>query len=349
MTAANAHSLEISGSPPAPLAADEPVLRAVFGTGRSGSTWLGALLNSHPDVAYRFEPFHRIKNNPCIREARAKVEAGTFTQSDIPTIYDALLTATPLTEKPPFFPKRFGRTFGRKLAWPLARRVGLARRVFEAMYTPPMGVPLIFKEVNLELLMIKFLEQTTTRVVYLVRHPGACVASFLAGQSAGLMPVRRFKLLPELLRTHDAALADRYESRVDSLSDCQRNALLWRIDIERAYAAVEGHSRAKIVAYEALCREPASITRATLEFFDIPYDEQVERFLQASTRPRPSHRFVRADIFANSYFSVFRDPSESMDRWRSKLSNEHKDEISEVVSDSAAFKAFAELGSWGEF
>ena len=36
-------------------------------TGRCGSTWLGAMVSSHPEVAYLFEPFHRLsKTQPAI-------------------------------------------------------------------------------------------------------------------------------------------------------------------------------------------------------------------------------------------------------------------------------------------
>ncbi|MDJ0687655.1 MAG: hypothetical protein QNJ41_04015 [Xenococcaceae cyanobacterium MO_188.B32] len=34
---------------------------ALFGLGRSGTTWLGAIVASHPEILYRFEPFHRLQ------------------------------------------------------------------------------------------------------------------------------------------------------------------------------------------------------------------------------------------------------------------------------------------------
>jgi hypothetical protein len=47
-----------------------PRIMGIFGTGRSGSSWLGSIIDSHPQVAYRFEPFHRLKQNPTIFKAR---------------------------------------------------------------------------------------------------------------------------------------------------------------------------------------------------------------------------------------------------------------------------------------
>ena len=36
-------------------------LGAIFGTGHSGTTCLGSIISSHPNIAYRFEPFHRLE------------------------------------------------------------------------------------------------------------------------------------------------------------------------------------------------------------------------------------------------------------------------------------------------
>ena len=71
----------------APAAAAQPPLFGLFGTGRSGTTWLGTILDAHPDIAYRFEPFHRAKNDPQLKplkqrfingEASDKIAFGKF-------------------------------------------------------------------------------------------------------------------------------------------------------------------------------------------------------------------------------------------------------------------------------
>ena len=51
-------------------------LAGVFGTSRCGSTWLGSIIASHPEVAYRFEPFHRRKKEAVFLSLRKRIEAG---------------------------------------------------------------------------------------------------------------------------------------------------------------------------------------------------------------------------------------------------------------------------------
>ncbi|MGL6343136.1 MAG: hypothetical protein ACRC80_28855, partial [Waterburya sp.] len=83
-----------------------PKLGGIFGTGRCGTTWLGAMVSSHPDVAYRFEPFHRLKKSKiAIATALEKIRAEDFSAQDLNLIYQALLPAYPEVEKPPFFAK----------------------------------------------------------------------------------------------------------------------------------------------------------------------------------------------------------------------------------------------------
>ena len=79
---------------------------SIFGTGRSGTTWLGAMVSSHPEIAYRFEPFHRLgATQPAVEEALETIRSNEFSYKDLSSVYQALLPAYPQAEKPPFFPK----------------------------------------------------------------------------------------------------------------------------------------------------------------------------------------------------------------------------------------------------
>ena len=108
-------------------------LGAIFGAGRSGTTWLGSVVSSHPDVAYRFEPFHRLENrNNHLKEVRQKIESNSVSSQDLFLLYQALLPAAPEMEKQPFFSKTFERRFskGEQLLWPLARKSKIISDIF---------------------------------------------------------------------------------------------------------------------------------------------------------------------------------------------------------------------------
>jgi hypothetical protein len=167
---------------------------ALFGMERSGTTWLGAILASHPEIAYRFEPFHRLKDTkPQVRQLLEQIRAGEFGSSDLPQLYQALRPAYASCDKPPFFPKTY-RTLlpvGRSLLWNVARKNALVDTLFRTLYSP-QGTPLlIFKEVALGNVFRNLLQDTGIPMVYMMRHPCAVVWSIMRGQKVALMPVER--------------------------------------------------------------------------------------------------------------------------------------------------------------
>ena len=313
---------------------------ALFGMGRSGTTWLGALINSHPDVAYRFEPFHRLRNRPEVRRARELMESESFSDEDLPTVYKALLTADPMVEKPPFHSKSYFQAPGRYPLWVLSRKIKSMGKLFEKAYTPTSKPYLIFKEVTLAPLMEKILERTSASIVYLVRHPCGTVASLLKGQAEGHMPSERFALLKQLLEAHDPALLDRLgPDKIDDLSPARKNALIYRMEIERAVRALDEHKGGMLCVYENLCREPGKVTDEVFAHLGLSRSEQTATFVETSTNPKPNRR-------DNGYFAVIRSPLESMEKWRKQLSKEQIDEILEMLAESPAYQKCATLGRW---
>jgi hypothetical protein len=318
-------------------------LCGLFGSGRSGTTWLGSIINSHPDVAYRFEPLHKLMGVPRIDAARRLLKSDELDDARLAEVYAALIIAHPLVEKPPYFAKHHLRVPLHNWASPLGRSSVLGTWLFERLYTPTRQPTLVFKQVTMEPVLEAMLTRTNARAVYLVRHPCGVVASALAGQRSGMMPVGRLTVLDSLLRKHDAALAARTPP-VDSLSDLQKNALLWRIEVEQGVRACEASPNGQLVIYEALCRDPIGISRQVFDHLGLSFPDATLKFVESSVAGAGGAS--RSEPFIRSYFSVFRDPQESMNKWKTQLAPHEIRSILDMVEDS---EVFAKLGSQADW
>jgi hypothetical protein len=282
-----------------------PRMMGIFGTGRSGSSWLGSIIDSHPQVAYRFEPFHRLKQNPTIKKALQVLESKSLKESDLTLVYNALLSAHPKIERPPFFSKEYGLVWGKTWLRPLAMKFNGFDLLFQWLYTARNRPPIVFKEVTMEPVMANLLDHTSVPVVYLVRHPCAVVASTIRGQKQGVMPIGRHGVLAKLLQKHDPQLAEQYASQVERMDLLERDTLLWRIDVEKGLKAAREHSHALIVLYEALCDDPKAVSKRVFEHFRLDFSEQTVQFLEALDH-KIEHKRRFKEFGVQASFSVLR-------------------------------------------
>lgn len=319
-------------------------LMGIFGTNRSGSSWLGSILNTHPQVAYRFEPFHRLKEYPAFCEARELLESEQLTESDLAKVYKILLPARPKIDRPPFFPKIHEMTWGKTWLRPAGLQFKSLGYLFKKLYSPRNTPPLVFKEVTMEPMMQNLLARTTMKVVYLVRHPCGVVASTIKGQRAGVMPVGRHSVLDKLLIKHDPALAESLTTRWNQLGALDKETLLWRLDVEKGIAAAKSHPNALIVIYEDLCQRPEELTRQVFEHFKLDLTAQTLSFLENLSREKQPRGW--REIGINSYFSVVRNPAAMKNKWKQQMSAVDQQRVLGWVADSEAFQYCANLGRW---
>lgn len=317
----------------------------IFGTGRSGSTWLGSILNSQPEVVYRFEPFHRLRDRSELIGAITRGESEDLSDEVLRQVYSILIQADPAIEKPPFFHKDNIKP-GRDLLWPVARKLGIASRLFSHLYTPRGNPSLVFKEVDLESMMANMLHHTAIPVVYLIRHPFGVISSLLEGQAKNLMGKGRMRILESLMRNHDPALADRYADKLAGLSPAQLNALLWRIDVEKAWLCMRENQQGQLLYYEDLCKNTEERVREVFRHFEIEFVDQVEEFISKSTGSNLNSPAGLNELTQNSYFSVFRDPVESMNKWKDKLEKNDRDEIMGIFAESEIIELYFSQGYW---
>ena len=322
-------------------------LAGVFSTGRSGSTWLGALVSSHPDVAYRFEPILRPRGQARrTREAIELLHAPGISDADLSSIREGLLVSDTFSDKPPFRSGTWRRTLLNAVkvpAWAVCRTFPALSPPYRRWFTPNRGL-VVFKMVAHEATFARLRVQTRIPLVYLVRHPAAMVASLLEGQRRGLMPSGRASVIRQFLADNAPALAARYSDRVDAMDAHEHEALLWRWSVEACIGEAAPSGRAvHVVFYENLCRSTRDEVERTLRFLSLELTAGVERFIEETTRP--SRRGIR-EIGIHRYFSVFRDPTKSVDRWRKTITREQQADIVSLVEESPVYRMGRERARW---
>lgn len=318
---------------------------AIFGPGRSGTTWLGSMINAHPDVAYRFEPFTRQKRHPAILKCKSELAQGHLTSETKDALYHHLLRADPITDKPPFFDKSFGmRKTGKLWAWRAARGMPPLRGIYSAFYGPKDGTAVVLKDVASKTAS-QVIRGSNIPVVYLARHPCGAVASHVAGQRRGKMPSGRVNVFDSLLLKHDPELHSRLEGRLQSMNEYERNAIIWRINVETVMRSVASTERVMFVIYEHLCDDPVAHVAKILNHFGLSFPDGAERYVASfvqSGAPISNALQDRGD----KYFSVFRDPKQQRDIWKSRLSKEDQTAIINLVADSKPVQRLAAIGGW---
>lgn len=319
-------------------------LMGIFGTGRSGSSWLGSIIDSHPQVAYRFEPFHRLKDYSPISQARQLLLAEKLQASDLTQIYQALLPAHPVLERPPFFPKNYGFTLGKAWVRVLTRKSTMLQPLFKWLYTTNTQPPIVFKEVTEERIMLQLLARTVTPIVYLVRHPCAVTLSTVTGQKQQVMPTGRHNILDKILKRHDPALFDQYTEKLEMMDLLEKEALLWRIDVEKGISATQTYENALLVIYENLCDNPLTIAKQVFTHFGLDFSSQTSDYLNALTQSEPSETLHEFGV--KSYFSVNKNPALMKDKWKQKMTSADQQRVLSLVQSSDAFQLCATLGKW---
>jgi len=322
---------------------------ALVGPARSGTTWAGTIIDSSPEVIYRFEPFHRMSAvNLEFRQWFDRLKNQEVTGENLRRIYEILLAAHPLTDKAPFFQVKSYplRTFGRRQIWPLARVLRGADWVYRAAYSPPPGPPVVFKEVTFIKPLRNLLERTSMPVVYLVRHPCATVLSEVRGLSERHLRTRQ-RRVRELLIEHAPWLVEQFPDVIGGSDIVSRTALLWRCEIEACVNVLRRSTTGMIMTYEQLAEDAHSRAPELFAHFGIQFAEQTKHFLDSLYELRAHGAGgPRRTGWGKKYFSIYRNPREERDSWKRRISAEDRKKIESIVQGSPAIEHCAALGHW---
>jgi hypothetical protein len=311
-----------------------PIL--LFGLPRSGTTWLGKIFDSHPDTVYRHEPdrYPRLEAIPrCPGAAevnRYKLDLQAFV-ANLPRLNSAVVTG-----KLPLFPKSYysplrhrvlqlgavAAKFGRSLHPDFPIVGARADRVRPA----PILVWKSIESLGRFGLIMRSLDNA--RGVHLIRHPCGQINSVLRGEGQAAFSDKTpsseyYGVFEALLKTPQATTRRLTLDALRRLTPEERLAWNWVLVNERAVAGAEGLGRARLIRYEDLCRAPLDSTRQLFQFTGLDWNEQTDNFVRQSTGSDKA-----------AYYSVFKNPIHSAERWREELSAEAIERITAVVANS---------------
>ncbi|WP_374573312.1 sulfotransferase [Phenylobacterium sp.] len=221
---------------------DMPVI-GLHGAPRSGTSWIGQIFNSAPEVAYRFQPFFAYAFHERADNAR--------TAGDL----DAILRDIALTDDAYIL-----QTGERRLA---QREVSFAKAAPQA---------LVYKEVRFHHLLPQLMEIDRFSGVGIVRDPIDVLSSWIKAP-------REFK--PEWsVEAEWRFAASKNGGRPEEFygyEGWKRAALLFE-DLQ-----AKAPRRFRILSYDALLDRPLATVTALFEALGLPMSGQVEAFVESST------------------------------------------------------------------
>ena len=306
----------------------------IIGPPRSGTSWMGKIFDSHPDVLYRHEPDIVLREPalpfliPPEEEERFVPIATNYAQRLL--LHRSLRSAGKL----PIFAKSY-----------YSKPVALAHDTLvhglkwleklSSRNISQLPVPDLFDLAAHPSLRIVIKSNTArgragvfrkampgARFIFLLRHPCAQIASELRGNRAGKLNVDPF--IDSTLTTPTAKRCGLRENELQSIPLAGQLAWHWVSLNEMALTALDGQENTRIAIYEDLCADP------------IPYAQDLLAFSRLGWSPQTEHFIRRSMSYSGTehYYSVFRNAMASVSKWRTELPEPDQRIILEIVRQS---------------
>jgi hypothetical protein len=323
-------------------AIDQEKLIFILGLARSGTSWLGKIFDSHPDVLYRHEPDIALRdlNIPAYCEPAVIPQHLDAMRSYVERLLDVRTVKT--SGSLPIFrkhyhgrvasPIRLGYALGLRAMEQLRPFASLASRIpvpdlVDHRHRP--SIRYVIKSVSaLGRAGLLAAALPRSRFVLILRHPCGEVASRLRAHSLGLAGKTGAMNHPWL-----GTISTRYgmtEARFHRLPLLEQYAWEWSILNEIALDQLPYGPRLKLIRYEDLCTETLCEAQDLMEFAGLGWDPQTERFIRDST----------AFSGRDRYYQVFKNSQAAMTRWRSELDPAKQRVIREISWHTRVGKLF---------
>ncbi len=271
----------------------------IFGTRRSGSTWLMELLESLPEYKSVFEPFHP-SWYPEFRKLGIPYDPYVPTQENYPKLRAYL-------EK--VFTGRVGAQFPHRQYL----RMGIIIRRFNAS-------KLVVKFVRANTMLLWIANTFNLRAIYfIIRHPCATIASQLA--TGYFSRITKEQFLSEIQKVPELAESERLMDRLSGInSQIELLAAIWAFENYIPLASKKPHPWYTVI-YERLVVNPEGELKAIFGYIGEEVPEGAVRRIKTPSK-------VTRKTYGRDYIGTPRQ----LIKWREKLSERQVKDILEVVS-----------------
>ncbi|SLN69408.1 sulfotransferase family protein [Oceanibacterium hippocampi] len=309
----------------------------VIGSGRSGTTWLAKLLDSHPATLYRHEP-----DSIHMEDRLPFLPAADEVDDHVPLARDYLerlteVRAAKTAGSLPLFSKSYRCRTRQSLHRLWVYGVKAAQRV--AGPVPVIAgatVPDLIREADREQIVpvvksVNSLGRTTlfararpsARVLHIVRHPCGHVASRLRGLKAQLLQKNLF--MDDIAALDEARERGFTAETLNALSIEEQIACQWMIMNEKVMNEMDGRENYHVVSHDELCADTETRTREIFDFCDLSWNEQTAEFIQSLDATGENNP---------GYFQISRSPAAEVGKWRNELEPETVARIEAIVRGS---------------
>ena len=197
--------------------------------------------------------------------------------------------------------------------------------------TPAEPISFVLKSVNaLARLPLYAAARPDMPIIHILRHPCGVAASGLRGIKSGKM--RKSRIFKGVLALPPAQRRGLDEETVQSLSPLQARMWSWVILNEWAMEQKPPNCNWHTLRYEDLCAAPLEESKKLFAACGLSWQKQTEDFLLQGMQAGNT----------DEYFSVIRNPSEPMNRWRKELSAQEIEEVAAITADSLPGKLYAD-------
>lgn len=317
----------------------------ILGIGRSGTTWLAKIFDSHPDTLYRHEP-DAVLHDDAIPLFPTGAEVDRYRDATARYLDDlmALNDIRPRGSLPVFVKSYRGPVARAALrAWIMAVK-GLQQPFPKWPMLKHAPVPdfvspgdrdrvrYVFKSVSC-LYRAKLLlsAKPDAKILHIVRHPCGYVSSQLRGMQLKLMLGGMF--LNDMAARPEAQRYGFTLQRLQAMTFEEQMAAMWVIHNDRAMADLTDDPNYRLVVYEDLCRRPFEVAKDLLLFCGLPWSDATDAFLHQCVDHRGDNE---------RYFQIIRSPIKAAIKWQQELTADQIERVMRVVAPTRPGELYAD-------